>query len=260
MVMFVAGIALSQAMSDPRQVTLRWLRLGGLIEISLLTVAGVVWTVTGEAFGDDRGHAVVLKVCSVGLAFAGGCQLMLVQRGWRLAQRIAATVGFLTGAVLLGVFLLRYMPGYGGVTGLLAGVASCAPASGLLGGMLMTMLLGHAYLTAGGEMTQDPFKRLVVMLGVLVILRLVLSVSVALWPWWNQFDHAGFEAMWDTVMIVARYLVGLIVPGVFIYMTYDCVRRRSNQSATGILYVAGVLVILGEGAALALLKSTGLPF
>ena len=45
------------------------------------------------------------------------------------------------------------------------------------------------------------------------------------------------------------YAVGLIVPAVFTYMTYDCVRRRANQSATGILYVATVLVIVGEGIA-----------
>jgi hypothetical protein len=61
-------------------------------------------------------------------------------------------------------------------------------------------------------------------------------------------------------MITARYLVGIVVPGVFTYMIHDCVKRRANQSATGILYVAGVLVIIGEGAALALQSATGLWF
>jgi hypothetical protein len=43
-------------------------------------------------------------------------------------------------------------------------------------------------------------------------------------------------------------------------MIHDCVRRRANQSATGILYVALIMVILGEGTALALLGATGFVF
>jgi hypothetical protein len=60
--------------------------------------------------------------------------------------------------------------------------------------------------------------------------------------------------------MAARFLVGLIVPAVFVYMIYDCVQRRANQSATGILYVATVLVVIGEAAALSLVESTDLAF
>ena len=38
LLMIVGGIGLSQAVSDPHQVTLRWLRLGGIIALSLLGV------------------------------------------------------------------------------------------------------------------------------------------------------------------------------------------------------------------------------
>ncbi len=132
--------------------------------------------------------------------------------------------------------------------------------AGLLGGFLMTMLLGHAYLTAGGEMSQKPFVRLVVMLGALLLLRTCVSVGVGLVPWWNGYQGSSMERMWVTMMLTARYAVGLVVPGVFTYMTYDCVRRRANQSATGILYVGGVLVIIGEGIALALVGMMGRAF
>ena len=50
------------------------------------------------------------------------------------------------------------------------------------------------------------------------------------------------------------------MPGVFTYMAHDCVRRRSTQAATGILYVTGVLVFIGEIIALYLVRETGLPF
>src|SRR5262249_22980990 len=129
-----------------------------------------------------------------------------------------------------------------------------AAGSGLLGGFLMTMLLGHAYLTAGGEMTQKPFMRLVVMLLVLLGLRLIGSAAFGLWPWWAS-EAAGrpMERVWTVTMITARYAVGLVVPLVLTWMTLDCVKRRANQSATGILYVTTVLVIVGEGIALALM-------
>ena len=62
------------------------------------------------------------------------------------------------------------------------------------------------------------------------------------------------------LLIGTRWLVGLLVPAVFVYMAHDCIRRRSTQSATGILYVAGVLIFIGELIALNLARETGLPF
>ena len=60
--------------------------------------------------------------------------------------------------------------------------------------------------------------------------------------------------------IGTRWLVGLLVPAIFVYMAHDCIKRRATQSATGILYVAGVLIFIGEIIALYLLRQTGLPF
>ena len=68
-----------------------------------------------------------------------------------------------------------------------------------------------------------------------------------LWPWFGLY-------------IMTRWLVGLAVPAVFVYMAQDCINRRSTQSATGILYVAGVLIFIGELIGLYLLRETGLPF
>jgi hypothetical protein len=123
----------------------------------------------------------------------------------------------------------------------------------------MTMLLGHAFLTAGGEMTQAPFRRLVLLLGGLLIARLALSAAVGLWPYLNA-ESGGAGRAWNVTFIAARFGVGLIVPLVFTYMVHDCVKRRANQSATGILYVASVLVVVGEGSALALFDATGWVF
>ena len=126
----------------------------------------------------------------------------------------------------------------------------------------MAMLLGHAYLTADGQMTQSPFKRVVLMLVILLSLRAVVSGVFGLWPFLTDEDalYGRSSQMWPTVMVTARYLVGLVVPAIFTYMIYDCVKRRANQSATGILYVTNVLVIVGEWVALSLISTTGMVF
>ena len=85
---------------------------------------------------------------------------------------------------------------------------------------------------------------------------------------WTIFSIIGVQIKRDLglndtqfgLLVGTRWFVGLIVPAVFVYMAHDCIRRRSTQSATGILYVAGVLVFIGELVALHLTRETGLPF
>jgi len=271
--MIVGGIGLSQAISSPTQVTLRWLRLGGIIAVCLLAVAWTLSAVSDQQITPEQ-HG--LMAAAVGLFFA---QLIAVQLGKRSLQRVLALAGFgVSGAVVAQLELAQRLHetaaysltgGGQGIPWVIETYSQAWPvwlvsltSSGILGGGLMAMLLGHAYLTAGGEMTQAPFRRLVWMLGGLLLVRGVLASGFGLWPFLmeaNEPFHHGAHA-WNTVMVTARYAVGLAVPGLFIYMVNDCVKRRANQSATGILYVMTVLVMLGEGIALALFGSTGYVF
>ncbi|MDX1683252.1 MAG: hypothetical protein R3336_09030 [Phycisphaeraceae bacterium] len=252
LLLIVAGIGLAQVVSSPRQVTLLWLRLGGLIAIGLLAVAVVVVGLGG--WGSNLYLVGAVAVIAVG-------QLMTVQLGWKVTQRILAGGTFLVGATLGGLWMARVaMPELQPSAAAVAMVPTAMAAAGLLGGSLMTMLLGHAYLTAGGQMTQAPFRRLVVMLLVVLGVRAGLSVICGLWPWWQAEPTGGMAQMWENVMLVARYAVGLGVPAVFLWMAWDCGRRVSNQSATGILYVTSVLIIIGEGIALGLLGPKGFVF
>ena len=254
--MIVAGIGLAQVVSDPSQVTLRWLRLGGLIAVTLSLVALVTarWYVRIEWSGPllIAGGLVVATTTT---------QLLTVQVGKRTIQRVAAGVGCALAIIVARSLFLAQLGehlevGRPSSIGLLAGIALGA---GLLGGFLMAMLLGHAYLTAGAEMTQTPFGRLVIMIACLLALRAVASVLFGIVPLLGEHVIEPLRP-WTMMTMVARYLVGLIVPAVFVYMIYDCVQRRANQSATGILYVATVLVVIGEAAALSLVESTDLAF
>ena len=261
--MIVGGIGLAQAVSDPKQVTLQWLRLGGLIAVTLLAVQGTLYWVAGPQPGPWFwvGWTIVTGAFTY--------QLVTVQLAQRVCQRVAALLGCLACVPVTGAAILH------GVTGMADGSArSHAPVfadtpiielgmvsflgAGLVGGCLMTMLLGHAYLAAGGDMSQKPFARLVIIMAALIGCRIVISILFGLRPYLQSEDVQ--PRTWLMLLITTRYLVGLGVPGLFTYMIADCVKRRANQSATGILYVTLVLIILGEGTALTLFERTGQGF
>ena len=262
LLLIVAGIAIAQAASDPRQVTLRWLRLGGLIGVGLLAVAGVaLWQTPIE-------RSVVRDVALVwdaGVVFVPGLcvlvQLMLVEAGLRRSQRVAAGVAAVVAVLFAALaYLTLYQPAGLPIAFVIASlVLTPLFSAALMGGSLMTMLLGHAYLTAGSEMTQRPFHRLVALVAVALILRTVASIVFGVLPYLGAED-TGRPSVWLMTMIAARYAVGVVTPAVLLYMTWDCVRRRSNQSATGILYVLTLLLMLGEGIALGLIDGRGWVF
>ncbi len=245
LLLIVAGIGLTQWVSDPRQVTLLWLRLGGIISICLLALGtGAAYWAGTPIHGPFWLVAAFVTVCA---------QLMLVQMGHRTAQRLAAGLAWIcaTGVCTAQMELSA------------VGFISLALSGGMLGSFLMSMFLGHAYLTAGSQMDQAPFLRLTKLCAVVLVLRCVASLAFGLWPALKAAEDSfgsSLSQMWDQVMMASRYFVGLLVPAVFVYMVHDCVKRSANQSATGILYVAGVLVMMGEGIALALLRATGFVF
>jgi len=260
-----AGIMLAAVISDPEQVTLLWLRLCGIIA---LAVGGLSMYFLLTRNAADSTTPVFFQRMQIGLTIATLAlilgQLAFVQVAWRRTQRVLAgaafVVGVLAGAGMLHDMMvtrgtyLNYPPKALGITlQMLAGVGI----AGMCGLALMDMLLGHAYLTAS-KMTIAPFRRLNLALATIMVLRAIsaIALALALQAWRRP------EMMWNLygLYIGTRWFVGLIVPAVFVYMAHDCITRRSTQSATGILYVAGVLIFIGEIVALYLMHETGLPF
>ncbi|MGQ0612427.1 MAG: hypothetical protein ACT4PV_01570 [Planctomycetaceae bacterium] len=131
-------------------------------------------------------------------------------------------------------------------SGLLGGIAA--------GGTLGAMLLGHSYLTARG-LSFTPFLRMSMLLLAVLAARTLLAGALV-WSWWPA--HGG-PPLGDTVFLLARALFGLALPLVFGAMVLACVKIRSNQSATGILYAMTALVGVGELIAVFLQRSAGIP-
>jgi hypothetical protein len=264
LILLAAGIMLAAAAPNPFHVTLHWLRLAGILALSM-TGLSLYFLLTRDVRADTPiffqrlqiGQAIV----TAGLILA---QLAFAQTGWRRAQRAAALGAFVVG-VLAGSAMLHDMMIVRGsamnfppksLAMLLQTLASAGIAA-LCGLALMDMLLGHAYLTAS-RMTIEPFARLNGALEAVMIGRGMLSVggAIVLHIW------RPVPMLWGVygLYIITRWAVGIVVAGIFIYMADDCIRRRSTQSATGILYVAGVLIFIGEIIALYLVRETGLPF
>jgi len=264
-ILLAGGIMLAAAVSDPRQVTLQWLRLAGIIALTMCGLAGVFY-VFGER--DTANTSIVLRRVQVGLFVVTALlvlgQLAFVQVAWRATQRAFAVLAFVV-AVLAGCNVLHEMMAAQGTAvrfppkllSMALQTLTCAGVAAMTGLALMDMLLGHAYLTAS-PLTMRPFARLNAALAGVLVARLVVATAVvfALQKW------RPMEMLWGVhgLMMITRWLVGLTVPAVFVYMAHDCIKRRSTQAATGILYVAGVLIFIGEIVALHLVRATGLPF
>jgi hypothetical protein len=126
------------------------------------------------------------------------------------------------------------------------------------------MLLGHWYLVA----PRLTFRHLTlfcwVLLGAVVARALHVATGLVLaarveaaldphpWRLLTGFDGEG-PFFWF------RLLWGLVLPLALALMSLHCARRRANQSATGILYVLVVGVLIGEITAYYLTLATGVP-
>jgi len=97
LVLMVAGISFTQAASDPRQVTLRWLRLGGVIALALLGVAGTIGVMADLALNTP------LTVALGAFALLLVAQLVTVQLAMRTTQQLAAGGAYVAGCAAAAI-------------------------------------------------------------------------------------------------------------------------------------------------------------
>ena len=140
-------------------------------------------------------------------------------------------------------------------------LASQAFGALLIGSITVAWLLGHAYLTAT-KMTIAPLRHFSRLLSLAVTARIGFLIFSLVLAWFSQTDtdtsvlsHLG--QAW--LILTLRIVVGLLSVGLFAYMVSDCVRLRSTQSATGILYFGSVFAYVGELANLQLISQYGWP-
>ena len=202
--------------------------------------------------------AVAVEPRAVG--FAGRAALALL-----VAYTLLARVGFAGGARVL--LLAAAAGGYASLAAMAR--AAGGPAAGwvaagavlgslLFGTVLLTMNLGHWYLVSS-SLPMSLLFRAAVAYAAACVARAGYLGLVALRP----PNAAAWEALTsldrDGLFFLFRVLWGIAGPLALSYFIFQTSKMRSNQAATGLLYVALIFVLIGELLSAYLTVLTGCP-
>jgi hypothetical protein len=240
-----------------------YFQMNALVILGLLSLAGAVVALHPfQPFGDRPAAGVT----ALAAGLCGG--LLYYAAIWRERWDLCrwplslSACGCAAALLLAGPHLvppLTPLPYRGSL--LAAGLLASAL---LLGWSLITMLLGHWYLVA----PKLTFRHLTVFCRILLLVvgvrLLALAASLLAAAGVDELVEphplralAGFEG--QGIFFWFRLLWGLAIPLLLAAMALHCARQRSNQSATGILYVLVVGAFIGEITGYYLSVTTGVP-
>lgn len=154
-------------------------------------------------------------------------------------------------------FFLALIAGIGGIlldiaetvpTTVQSGViANSLLSSALLGFMMAAMLLGHWYLNQP-KLSIDELRRLTILLIALTVVRFLFGIygtATLLLPL-SETEMYRYLVGNPGIFVLMRFFWGLLGPLLLSYFIWGTVKISSTQSATGILYVGVVFVLIGE--------------
>ncbi len=263
----IAGGMLSiLATARVEQIAWKFLRLVGCLVLAI-TAGVTLWRFRAAA---SPLSAEMKTVVGLGALLAAGAVLVILTAP--LAARRPQMFRFLCGsmglvgiavAVVSATITLRAgadsQPVLGHAKSLL--IIGQVLSALMLGSVTLAWLLGHAYLTAT-RMTIAPLRHFSRMLSWTVAAR-ILFLLISLTMAWGMGDDSTVPILpqigQSWLIVLLRVGVGLVAVAVFAYMVADCVRLRSTQSATGILYFGSVMAYVGELASQQLIYELGWP-
>ena len=184
--------------------------------------------------------AFLLFACRLGL---GWDPWVAGAAGGALAYRLKGTRSVLALASLLATGALGKaawaLPGMKAMS-----LATVGLSAMVLGVVLDAMVLGHWYLVQHG-LSFKPLQRMSLLVLVFVLARTLLA---SLWIW-RSGSLDALTGPQNLVFFLTRCLMGFAGPLALGWMVRECVKLKSNTSATGILYVVSVFVLVGEFSA-----------
>lgn len=131
----------------------------------------------------------------------------------------------------------------------------------LLGSVAVSMVLGHWYLV-DTRLSIAPLRHGALVFAAAVAVRWLTVVTALSREGWEvvQVTRAA-DVFYSTLglFFLFRAITGLVAPLLLTGLIWQTVKMRSTQSATGLLYVALVLVLFGELIAQFLTVATGYP-
>ena len=139
-----------------------------------------------------------------------------------------------------------YLPQDRSLFHLLALSAYFLNSSLLLGAGVLGMLLGHSYLTRA-DLSIVPLRKLARLFMILVFVEAAFALmSLVISAPTERFQNAFFLRSFEGLYLWIRILIGICGPVILAPMIVQTVKERATMSATGLLYVAMMMVIIGE--------------
>ncbi len=243
------GLATTMALTSPRQVS------SGFYRIHLWVLLGL--GTFGSLVAYSRQSFYANPTLLIGLAITGTLLSYVGSVIWLYEKVLPGMVVLVAVAATCLLVLLVSHPS----SQLLSSTDWCwivldhITASLLLGSTFAAMLLGHWYLNSP-TMKLDPLRWLLVILaGALAARAALCGVGLIV-----HLRQGHLADNFSLAAIALRWLAGLIGLAGMAWMTWQTLKIPNTQSATGILYVALVLVFLGELASALLSIQNPIPF
>ncbi len=191
---------------------------------------------------------------AVGAAALTAAYALIARAGRAAAARPLLLVAALAAAWSAGqIAFLAPRPSGGGWT-----AASAALGGLFVGAVLLTMNLGHWYLVSRSLPFQLLARGATLFAGLAVLRAVLLAAAIVVNP-----RPEGLEALLsldrDALFFLFRVVWGIVGPLALSWFIWRTAEMKSNQAATGLLYVALVFVLIGELLASYLTVATGCP-
>lgn len=123
------------------------------------------------------------------------------------------------------------------------------------------MILGHYYLVVP-KLSFEPLFYCIYIFWTVIFFKILSSLSIVFSvgkPYLEEGTILGDGYMYNWLFLSMRYLWGYIAPLILSFFTFRLCKLRSNQSATGVLYIVEFFVIVGELISVYLMAKHGLP-
>lgn len=241
----IAGMTAAMALISARHVSGAFFRNHLYVVLGLATLGCLVATSLSPAL---LWETVVVAV----LAYAGAVIWLYDAR--RSGKLVLWLICGLSLTIAWQVPVANVPVGLDGAPAVLLGVLDVATSSWLLGGVMISMLLGHWYLNAP-EMEITPLKNLMAATYAGLFSRALLCGAVLIWVWGTGgVSGAGQVAYW---LLILRWLFGFLGLACVLAMAWQTLKIPNTQSATGLLYVAVFAVLAGELISLLLSAQQG---
>ncbi|MFQ5580262.1 MAG: hypothetical protein ACE5FZ_06590 [Nitrospiria bacterium] len=139
----------------------------------------------------------------------------------------------------------HYLPQSSGHFRALSLSAQFLSSSLLMGAGVLGMLLGHSYLTRP-SLSIVPLRNIAKLFMVFVFVEAGLTlVSLVILVPTQRLKNALMINAIEGLYLWIRLLIGIVGPVILAPMILETIRERATMSATGLLYVAMMMVIIG---------------